>query len=439
MLCVLQENQLVARQDKCVFGASSVEFLGHVISAEGIQPTQNKIKAITSYPTPTTIKYLKAFLGLVNFYGCFIPMTSHIMAPLNQVLDGKPRRLAWDMVQQSAFDRVKRALATATTLAFPHPDGSLSITTDASDTAIGAVLQTHHGDSTRSLDFFSKTPQPPQRRNSTFDRELLAAHEAICHFRHMITDTPFNLFTDHRPLESAVTKAADAWSERQQRQLSAIAKAGASVQHLPGNMNPVADALSRIIIDNVQPGINYRLMAKQQGADPETKAYRDSVTNLQRADVDISGVSLPCDTSTGRPRPLVPLESRRAVFDIIHSLSHPFIRSTVKLVKQKFVWNKMATDIKEWIKACPQCQACKAQRHTQAPIDNIPMPTRRFSHSRRHRGTHSSIQPDALPVHRHRQVHSLVGSNLDVPCLLGIELHHTTAYHHPQSNGLVER
>ena len=98
VLCVLQENELLARQDKCVFGASSVEFLGHVISAEGIQPTQNKVKAITNYPTPTTIKDSKAFLGLVNFYGRFIPMTSHIMAPLTQVQAVKPRKLAWDMV-----------------------------------------------------------------------------------------------------------------------------------------------------------------------------------------------------------------------------------------------------------------------------------------------------------------------------------------------------
>ena len=173
------------------------------------------------------------------------------------------------------------------------------------------------------------------------------------------------------------------------------------------------------------------------------------------------------------------LESRRAVVDIIHSLSHPSIRSTVKLVNQKFVWNKMATDIKEWIKACPQCQACKVQRqHRQHSHANTPLQL----YSRQHRETPFSIQPDALPVHRHRQVHSLVGSNPDVRCnyrdmrvgtstplgltvwharaydvrvsnsgsqftsslwdglsyLLGIELHHTTAYH-PQSNGLLER
>ena len=68
-------------------------------------------------------------------------------------------------------------------------------------------------------------------------------------------------------------------------QLLAIAEAGVSVKYLPGNMNPLADAQSHIIIGNVQPGINYRQMAEQQETDTKTKAYRDSVTNLQWAEV----------------------------------------------------------------------------------------------------------------------------------------------------------
>ena len=82
------------------------------------------------------------------------------------------------------------------------------------------------------------------------------------------------------------------------------------------------------------------------------------------------------------PGPLVPQESRRAVVDIIHSLSHLSIHSTVKLklVKQMFVRNRMAANIKEGIKACPQCQAFKVQRHTKDNMDNIFVATRRFSH-----------------------------------------------------------
>ena len=90
-----------------------------------------------------------------QFYGRFIPIAFHVMALLNQVLAGKASKLAWGMVQQAAFDHGKRALATGTTLAFPHPDGSLSITIDASDMAISNILQTDHGDSTRSLAFIS--------------------------------------------------------------------------------------------------------------------------------------------------------------------------------------------------------------------------------------------------------------------------------------------
>ena len=105
----------------------------------------------------------------------------------------------------------------------------------------------------------------------------------------MVTGTSFNLYTDQRPLVSTVTtsKTSDAWSERQ---LSTIAEARASVQYLPGNMNPVADALSCIIFGNLQPGIYYRQMAEQQETDAETKTYRDSVTNLQWAEVDTSGI-----------------------------------------------------------------------------------------------------------------------------------------------------
>ena len=233
------------------------------------------------------------------------------------------------------------------------------------------VFKVYHSGTPQYLADLIKKHSPVRKLRSSHNSNLLREPK---HTEKSL-DPSLSLLQDH--------VSSDAWSVRQQRQLSAIAEAGVSVQYLLGNMNPVADSLSlsRIIIGNVQPGINYRLMAEQQEAvDQETKAYRDLVTNLQWADVDISGVILLCDTSTGRPCPLVSLESRRAVVGIIHSLLHPSIRSTVKLVKQQLVWNKMATSIKEWINACLQCQACKVQRHTKAPIDNIPMPTCRFSH-----------------------------------------------------------
>ena len=407
-------------------------------------------------------------------------MASHIMAPLNQVLSGKPRKLKWDTDQQTAFTRAKRSIATAMTLAHPHPEGTLSITTDASDVAMGAVLQSHHNDSIRPLSFFSRKLQPAQQRYSTFDRELLAAHEAIRHFKHMVAGTSFILYTDHKPLVTAITKSPDTWSDRQQHHLSSIAEAGATVEYLPGHLNPVADALSRITIGNVQPGINYQQMAIDQKADEETKAYKDSISNLQWAEIDIKGATLLCDISTGRPRPLVPKASRKAVVDITHGLSHPSIKSTIKLVKEKFVWNRMARDIKEWVKGCQQCQKCKTHKHTKTPIEPIHVPARRFNHihvdivgplplsnqmrylftitDRTTRWLEATPMTDAttdscvlallytwiarfgVPAHMTSDRGAQFTSSLwkGLSNLLGIQLHHTTAYH-PQSNGLVER
>ena len=130
-----------------------------------LAPKKSNQPSTRSRPEEITCKQPHNHQGLSGVSG-----TSQLLwpfHPLNQVLAGKLRKLEWDMVQQSAFDRVKRALATATTLAFPHPDGSLSITTDASDTAIGSVLQTHHGNSTRPLAFFSKTLQQDTSASTT--------------------------------------------------------------------------------------------------------------------------------------------------------------------------------------------------------------------------------------------------------------------------------
>ena len=93
VLSLLQQNGLIVRQDKCVFAAPVVEFLGHEISGDGIRPLSSKVKAIQDYPTPTTIKELQTFLGMVNYYHRFLPMAASKMASLYNVLAKKPKSL----------------------------------------------------------------------------------------------------------------------------------------------------------------------------------------------------------------------------------------------------------------------------------------------------------------------------------------------------------
>ena len=166
------------------------------------------MSVIQNYPVPTSIKELQAFLGMVNFYHRFIPMAATHMAPLYQVLAEKPTNFLWNADQQSAFNHTKQAIAEAAILCYPQPGAPL-ILTDASDIAIGAVLETIVSNVPQPLSFYSRTLHKAERNYSTFDKELLAVHSAIRHFRHMLEGTQFTIQTDHRPLVTAFTKSED--------------------------------------------------------------------------------------------------------------------------------------------------------------------------------------------------------------------------------------
>ena len=232
-----------------------------------------------------------------------------------------------------AFQDTKKALTEATLLTHPHHDAPISLTVDAPDQAVGAVLQQLVHGIWEPLAFFSKKLRPPERKYSAFDQELLALYLGIRHFRYFLEGRQFVAYTDHKPLTFCMAKATEPWSGRQQRQLSYISEFTTDIRHVEGKSNLVPDALSRSDIHSIQVGIDYAAMAADQKEDPEVQAYRTATTGLQLEDIPFGtqGVTLLCDTSTSHTRPVVPASWRRQVFDLIHGLSHPSVRATRKL------------------------------------------------------------------------------------------------------------
>ena len=150
----------------------------------------------------------------------------------------------------------------------------------------------------------------PEVKYSAFDRELLAIHLAIRHFRYL-DGRSFVIFTDHKPITFALSKILDPWSARQQRHLSAISEYTTDICHIAEKQNFVAETLSRptiTFLHSPQINLNYQDMAADQEAS-EVQAYRTAITNLRLEDISIgnSNASLLCDVSTGRPRPIVPI------------------------------------------------------------------------------------------------------------------------------------
>ena len=474
---LLSNNGLVVNKSKCVFGATNLEYLGHMVTPQGILPLPSRVKTVMELPTPDSRPALQRFLGLINYYHRFLPGIAPKLAPLHSTSAGKGKDITWIPQCAKAFEEAKSALAEATLLHHPQPNAATNITVDASDVAIGAQLEQLHKSTWVPIAFFSRKLTAAESNYIAFDRELLAAYSAVRHFRYFVEARPFTIYTDHKPLTFALASTAER-SPRQTRHLSFIAEFTTDLHYIKGKFNVVADALLRINAVT-GPTIDFRQLAADQATSPEIAAYRTGISNLSLQDVLYENISLLCDVSLGKPRPVLPREWTYRVFQIIHGLAHSGIKPTQRVISERFVWHGLKKDVRKWCKECHACQASKIHRHVKSPlarrptsgrfcnlhIDLVgPLPTSEGMTylltiiDRYTRWPEAIPLPDAstktcvkallrhwisrfglpedITSDRGPQFTSSLWSELG--STLGIHMHKTTAYH-PQANGMVER
>ena len=185
----LEDHGLQVNPSKCVLGAASLNFLGFHVDSQGIRPMEDKVQAIRDFLLPRTQRKLREFLGMVNFYHRFVPSCAQTLQPLHDLLKTAPKGtapLTWTEAATAAFQSIKDALANATLLVHPQPEAPTCILTDASSSAVGAVLQQQIDNTWCPLAYFSRKLTPAQQKYSTFDRELLAIYLALKHFRYFV-------------------------------------------------------------------------------------------------------------------------------------------------------------------------------------------------------------------------------------------------------------
>lgn len=378
----LAQHGVTINASKCSFGQRAVTFLGHSISQEGIQPLTDKIDAIKGYPEPTSIRQLRQFVGLVNFYRRFIPRCAEVMQPLTDLLRGKAKKLNFSEEARAAFEQLKSAISATTSLGHMDSNAPLVLSTDASNVAVGAALQHRVGNNLVPIAFFSKRLQPAETRYSTFGRELLAAYLGIRHFRHLLEGREFTVYTDHKPLVYALRNASDRYAPREVRHMDYVTQFTTDVRHIAGTDNTAADALPRIaLVSDSTPQLDLQALAAAQTNDVElTQLRRSSSLVIEPVTYPTCSTPILCDVSQGHPRPVVPVTFRRAVFESLHNLAHPGIRASVKLITSRFIWRNANKTVREWAKTCLQCQRAKVHRHTKSPLGKFPTPTARFQH-----------------------------------------------------------
>ncbi|MDR3548743.1 MAG: reverse transcriptase, partial [Candidatus Pacebacteria bacterium] len=238
----LRANKLYAKESKCEFVQSEVEFLGHIVGCNGVRMMEDKVRAISDWPVPTKVGDIRAFLGTAGYYRKFIKDFSKIATPLSELTKDSVT-FEWGSSQQTAFKQLKDAIAHGPVLILPDPKLPFVVHTDASGFAVGAVLQQDQGHGLQPVAYLSKKMLDAETRYPVHEQELLAIIHALRTWRHHLSGCKFKVMTDHKSLQFFQTQPM--LSGRQSRWKDILANFDFDIEYIEGKTNVVADGLSR--------------------------------------------------------------------------------------------------------------------------------------------------------------------------------------------------
>ena len=212
VLKLLSDAGLRIRLQKCHLASNTLDYLGHRISASGLEPSPKKTEAVQNWPIPNSVKAVQSFLGFCNFYRRYVKHYSDIASPLYDLTKLNPKdKFTWTPECAKAFQDLKYALTHAPVLASPRvgQNESFVLVSDASDRALGAVLLQYDitGKNLHPVSYFAKTLNSAQRDYPVYDKELLGICSAIHEYRVYLEGCKnITVITDHQTLQHLLTQ-----------------------------------------------------------------------------------------------------------------------------------------------------------------------------------------------------------------------------------------
>ena len=251
----LRQFQLYAKATKCEFFRSELEYLGHIVSADGVRPMHNKVQAVQSMRPPRTPTEIKTFLGMVGYYRRFLPHLAHISKPMRD-LEKKDAKFIWTAEHDSAFQQLKDAMTGAPLLKVFDPSRPAVVYCDASEYGgTGACLMQDFGSGLQPIAYESRGYCPAEQNYPVHDKEMLAVIRALKVWRHYLQEAEVTVYTDHHSLQFYNQKNLQ-FSPRQQRWAFFLQQyPRLRLAYTPGKYNVVADALSRCPTEPLAPAI----------------------------------------------------------------------------------------------------------------------------------------------------------------------------------------
>ena len=356
----MRKNFLKANRKKCTFAATQVNYLGHIISQQGVTTEPEKIQAVMDWPIPRTLKQLRGFLGLTGYYRRFVQAYGTICRPLTNLL--KKNSFQWSSEAEEAFNKLKLQMVTPPVLALPNFHQPFIIETDASGAGTGAVLmQAGH-----PIAYSNKALSEKNAQLSAYERELLAIIFAIKKWHHYLILQPFTIRTDQQSLRYLLDhKIATPF---QQKWLSKLAGYDYVVEYKQGTTNKVADALSRIPCSELHATMVTSLHSTLL---EEIKSHWQEDPNIQQIITDLQQIPTSHPHYQWREGQLR-RKGRLVIGDNQHLKNkvlvwlhdsagggHSGIQATLKRVQSMFYWAGMKHTVTEYVHNCIVCQKCK--------------------------------------------------------------------------------
>lgn len=240
----LVEAGLRGNREKCQFGKEEIDFVGHRVKENSIEPMVKHKNSIEEFPEPSDVESVRRFLGMVNYYRKFIPNCSKIAEPLNSLLK-KDVKFHWDEKARRAFKVLKQSLQSQKLLSQPDFRKEFILETDACNSGLGAVLSQNFEGVEKPIAYASRTLQGAEKNYSITEKEMLGALWGMEYFKYHLYGREFVLRTDHKALEAFNTKGF-LESARAQRWLERLQEFNFRVEYVPGKTIPHVDALSRM-------------------------------------------------------------------------------------------------------------------------------------------------------------------------------------------------
>ena len=377
---------------KCTFAEAEVKFLGHRVSKNGCKPDPANVEAVNKMKPPQTVKEVRGFLGMCGFYRRHIPDFAKVAAPLTNLTRSKVE-FHWSPECESAFQQLKSLLTQAPVLVRADITQPFIVTTDASNTHVGAVLSQIQTDSSnKPIAYFSKKLQAAESRYSATDKEALGVVLACRNFHHYLWGNKFNIVTDHQPLVSVFKRKTK--SPRMNRWILEMREYNYNIQYVKGKHNYVADELSRPVrIIQRNPDSPFYLGLTPQ----EIKDAQREEVKWEELATYLEGGKLPSkrypkttldqfaildhilyyvkEKSDGSLHYclVVPQNLKVKAMDHAHLASgHLGQKKSILKAEELFYWCNLKVDVCNYVKECITCQRYKSHPGLQQQWQEMP-------------------------------------------------------------------